>query len=125
MIFSRKIEHVRKPETGEKNANIELIEKGARAINLSGDLCSDRRENSNSEMQTESEKVTAAANALLSTGKSYSLKQLIAVLNINWSESKARRFLDSMPEIEKRKQGNKVLYQLKKSSSGVLPLEFD
>lgn len=97
--------YVRVPEEDEKNANRELIAAGAKAINMLGE------EVARTEVVTDMEQVTKAVFDLL-RNRELRAKEIVANLNLDWSDRKAKFFLDSLSEkgITKKKKGNYNVY---------------
>ena len=63
--------------------------------------------------------------SILSSGRLLSLKEILSKLNIEWSDAKIKKHLESMPEIVKSKIKNRVYYSLKGCQSNMLVFKFE
>lgn len=88
--------YVRKPETGEDNANELLIEKGAIPVDFTGNLILDESAIRAQEQDFEFGKKILE---LLNTGE-YTAKDILKRLAINWSDPKLRDFMKAQTGIE-------------------------
>ena len=98
----RKI-YVRKPELSENNANNLLIQKGAIAVDFSGNPLLDYKP-----VFPETNKLSVSESAinyenkimdLLKTGE-YAVKDILKKLQLTWSEKKLRDYLKSQKDVE-------------------------
>lgn len=105
--------YVRYPEKGEKNANMLLIQKGAAAVNMDGEILHLSAEEQKSPEQLQKEKMAADIMTILNSVEMISAKELISRLHIDWKDDKMKRYLESLPSIEKTKVKNRVFYHLK------------
>ncbi len=103
---------VRYPKDAEKSANILLIQKGAKAVDDLGNLMNLSSEALISAEDAEREKQTKAIVAVLTELDKASSKELITKLHLDWSEPKMRKFLESVPKVQKVKEKNRVYYKL-------------
>lgn len=117
--------YVRWPETGEKNANVQLIQKGAKAVDINGNIVNLDSENLKTEKQKETEILNNKILKILSSMESCSSKYICTLLGIDWSDAKMKKYLESMPQIEKNKIKSRVYYSLKNSLSNTLALNFE
>ena len=62
---------------------------------------------------------------ILSLVDSCSSKDILIRLNIDWSDAKMKKFLETMSQVEKNKIKNRVYYSLKNSQSKNLALDFE
>lgn len=109
--------YVRYPENNEKNANIDLIKKGAVPVNMQGDVCVPTI-NTEEEQQNDGKIVRDQISSLLSLG-AVSLKDILSKLNIGWSQYKMKHYLELQPDIEKFKYKNRVYYVMKNSQPSI------
>lgn len=104
--------YVRVPENGEKNANKELIEAGAKAVDEKGE------EVARSEVVTDLESIT---NDVINLLKRHELRpvDVVSSLNLNWSDDEAKRFLNSLSTkgVTKRKKGRYNVYTAMNNST--------
>ncbi len=117
--------YVRWPETGEKNANVRLIQKGAMAVDINGNAIKLDTENLKTEEQKETEDLNYKILKILSSVESCSSKDILIRLGIDWSDAKMKKYLESMPKIEKNKIKNRVYYSLKNRQSNTLIFNFE
>lgn len=144
--------YVRHPEAGEKNANMELIAKGAVAVDLYGKVCEEQvpaaqlSSESNGvaslwvceaeapaySSAADEQKNVQAGDALnvsivklLSSGGTFGLKEIRLALNVQLSDAKLRSLMDSVPGVRKFKEGRRVLYCLISAQPGELTLDFE
>ena len=117
--------YVRWPETGEKNANVQLIQKGAMAVDINGNTIKPDAEDLKTEEQKETEILNDKIVKILSLVDSCSSKDILIRLNIDWSDAKMKKFLETMSQVEKNKIKNRVYYSLKNSQSKNLALDFE
>lgn len=117
--------YVRWPETGEKNANVLLIQKGAMAVDINGNSIEPSVENLKTEEQKETEILNDKIVKILSSVESCSSKDILIRLNIDWSDAKMKKYLELIPQIEKFKIKNRVFYCLKNRQSNTLAFNFE
>lgn len=117
--------YVRWPETGEKNANVQLIQKGAIAVDINGNIIKPDAENLKTEEQKEIEVLNDKILKILSSVESCSSKDILIRLEIDWSDAKMKKFLEAMPQVKKDKIKNRVYYSLKNGQSKNLTLNFE
>ena len=117
--------YVRWPETGEKNANVQLIQKGAIAVDINGNIIKPDAENLKTEEQKKIEVLNDKILKILSSVESCSSKDILIRLEIDWSDAKMKKFLEAMPQVKKDKIKNRVYYSLKNGQSKNLTLNFE
>lgn len=105
--------YVRYPEKSEKNANLLLIQKGAMAISLEGQLLSLSSEEQKTPEQLHKEKLYSDIMALLNTVEIISAKEIINRLHLEYKDDKMKKFLENMTDVERIKVKNRVYYRLK------------
>lgn len=110
--------YVRYPESSERNANLQLIEKGAFAVDNNGEKLSNFEELKISK-QDQSEKLDANIIALLTSDEITTAQKIIAHLKVDWSLDKMRKYLEKMPQVEKVKLKNKIYFRLKGNNKGL------
>lgn len=103
---------VRYPNKDEKNANLLLIQKGAKAVDMTGETISLTAE----ELMTDEEKAKVqldnSIKNMLANGVKTS-KEILSVLQLNWSDSKMKNHLRKMLDVEEIKIKNKVFFKMK------------
>lgn len=99
---------VRYPQPNEKNANLLLIQKGAKAVDQKGKLLSLSKEDS----MLPEEKTIKKIKSLLLSGGAYSSKEIILRLGLNWSDNKMRKALRSIKEIQELKVGRVLKFSI-------------
>ena len=52
-------------------------------------------------------------------------KAIISKLNLDWNDAKLKKYLETMPEIEKIKIKNRIYYKLKNNDSNFLDFKFE
>ena len=117
--------YVRWPETGEKNANGQLIQKGAMPVDINGNIIKLDAENLKTEEQKEIEILNDKILKILSSVELCSSKDILIRLDIDWSDAKMKRFLETIPQVKKNKIKNRVYYSLKNGQSKNLTLNFE
>lgn len=121
--------YVRLPESGEKNANMELIDKGAVAVDFYGAVCDSKVSVEADEPKIEKplvrDDIGARIFELLSNGGSFGLKEIRSALDLQLSDAKLRNIMNALSDIQKFKDGRRVLYCLKAALPKDLILEFD
>lgn len=105
--------YVRYPEKGEKNANLLLIQKGAAAVNMNDDILHLSAEEQKSSDQLQKEKMDADIIAILNNTEMISAKDTISRLHLDWKVDKMKRYLESLANVEKIKEKNRVYFSLK------------
>ena len=115
--------YVRWPEAGEKNANVQLIHKGAAAVDINGNII--KPENQETEEHEKVENMNDKILKILSSVETCSSKDILIQLGIGWSDAQMKKYLESMSQIEKRKIKNRVFYCLKDRLPDTLPLDFE
>ena len=122
--------YVRFPESGEKNANIELIAKGAVAVDIYGAECVDASVEISGADKTKivniqvEDDVNARIIRLMSNGGTFGLKEIRSHLMVEYSDAKLKNIMDSIPDVRKLKQGRRNLYCLESSLPNELTIDF-
>lgn len=103
--------YVRAPESGEKNANKELISYGAKAINSRGE------EVPRSEVIVDMEKITKEAIDLLMRHE-LRPKEVTSALKLDWKDSQMTNFLNSLIDkgVTKKRKGRYNVYTANKKN---------
>lgn len=117
--------YVRWPNNNEMNANKILIQKGASSVDINGNIYNPSIEDLKTDEQRSCERINSKLISILSSGRPLSLKEILSKLNIEWSDAKIKKHLESMPEIVKSKIKNRVYYSLKGCQSNMLVLKFE
>ena len=105
--------YVRYPEKNEKNANLLLIQKGASAVDIMGNILSLSPEEQKTPEQLNKEKLNSELITILNSVEKLSAKEIITRLHLDWKDDKMKRYLDNMEQIEKIKVKNRIYYRLK------------
>lgn len=105
--------YVRYPEKNEKNANLLLIQKGASAVNVTGNIISLSPEEQKTPEQLNKEKLDSELVSILNSAEKLSAKEIITRLHLDWKDDKMKRHLDNMEQVEKIKVKNRIYYRLK------------
>ena len=104
---------VRYPEKDEKNANLLLIQKGASAVDITGNTLSLSSEEQKTPEQLNKEKLDSDIIAILNSVEMISAKEIINRLHLDWKDDKMKRYLDNMQQVEKIKVKNRIYYRQK------------
>ena len=93
--------YIRMPEPEENNANLQLIQKGAIAVNYEGELINDNNELQNSEKNNAEEENNKFDKIILSifNGRSLSAKEINEKLDLKWSTQKLSKYLKNMEAV--------------------------
>lgn len=105
--------YVRYPDNNEKNANRLLIQKGASAVDICGKIVTINSDEQKTPKQTEKEKLDSNIIAVLKNVEKISAKEIVCRLCLSWKDDKMKRYLDKMPQVEKKKIKNRIFYNLK------------
>ncbi len=103
---------VRYPNKEEKNANLLLIQKGAKAVDFFGESLTLSSEELMTAEEKEKNKIDNGIRHLLSRGITTS-KEIISALKLDWSDSKMKNYLRKMLDIEEIKIKNKIYFKSK------------
>lgn len=112
---------VRKPNDGEKNANLILIDKGAKAVDYEGNgiepiqVVHTKNESK--------EKVSIESVIILLTKQALTPKQILEKVDLNMSDKELIKKLKSLPNIQTIKKSNKVHYILKQDNPTLFVLK--
>lgn len=116
---------VRYPEPSEKNANLLLIQKGVSAVNQNGEVMILDSEEQKTPEQRQKDKLDSGIMNVLNSVERISPKEIILRLSLDWKDDKMKRYLESMPQVEKLKEKNRVYYCLKGKVTNDLFSSFD
>ena len=105
--------YVRYPEKNEKNANVLLIQRGAFAVDISGNPLTLSPEEQKTPEQLQKEKLDSELISILQNVEMISVKEIISKLHLDWKNDKMKRYLENMQQVEKIKVKNRVYYRLK------------
>lgn len=105
--------YVRYPEKDEKNANLLLIQNGASAVDISGNILSLSPEELKTPEQLNKEKLDAELIKILNSVEMISAKEIITRLRLDWKDDKMKRYLDNKEQVKKIKVKNRIYYRLK------------
>lgn len=109
--------YVRFPEHKEKNANLLLIEKGAKAVDINGKLIN--KNNLHVSEECSLDDYEQIIIRFLTSGQKTS-KEIQLKINVNWSDIKMKKYLRSLTSIEEIKIRNRVYFRLKGNKSPTL-----
>lgn len=105
--------YVRYPEKNEKNANLLLIQRGAFAVDISGNSLTLSPEEQKTPEQLQKDKLDSNIMSILNSVEMISVKEIISKLHLDWKGDKMKRYLENMQQVEKIKVKNRVFYRLK------------
>ncbi len=115
---------VRKPNENEKNANLILIEKGAKAVDFEGNIIENetiiettQKLNGTSEKNGIGEVITLLEKQALTS------KQILEKVDLNMSDKELTKKLKSLPNIQTVKKSNKIHYFVKQDSPTLFATE--
>ena len=117
--------YVRYPNKSEKNANLQLIQKGASAVDINGKILTLSVEEKKAPEQLQKEKIDLQIIEILKKVDMISAKDLIQRLNIEWKDDKMKRHLNNLQQVEKKKIGTRVYYSLKGKKTQQPQLQLD
>jgi DNA protecting protein DprA len=109
---------VRFPEPQESNANILLIEQGAKPVDSLGYLL-DISTLGIKNPAEEKAKFEEQVRKLLSTG-GHTSKSILEVLKLDWTDAKVRKELRSLSFIEEYKEKNRIYFRIKGTGEATL-----
>lgn len=112
-LRKKRLIYVRYPEKNEKNANLLLIQNGASAVDISGNILSLSPEELKTPEQLNKEKLDAELIKILNSVEMISAKEIITRLRLDWKDDKMKRYLDNKEQVEKIKIKNRIYYRLK------------
>ena len=95
--------YVRYPQKNENNANLLLIQKGAKPVDINGNPVLLSAEETMSDEEKEKIQLESSIKNLLSHGYKSS-KEILSQLKLNWSDAKMKKFLRNMSIIKEIKQ---------------------
>lgn len=105
--------YVRYPERNEKNANLLLIQRGAFAVDISGNSLTLSPEEQKTPEQLQKEKLDSEIMSILNSVEMISAKEITSKLHLDWKGDKMKRYLENMQQVEKIKVKNRIFYRLK------------
>lgn len=105
--------YVRYPEKNEKNANLLLIQRGAFAVDISGNYLTLSPEEQKTPEQLQKDKLDSDIMSILNSVEMISVKDIISKLHLDWKGDKMKRYLDNIQQVEKIKVKNRIYYRLK------------
>lgn len=105
--------YVRYPDKNEKNANIQLIQKGASAVDINGQILTLSADEQKTPEQLQKEKFDLQIIEILHNVDMISAKDIIKRLNIEWKDNKMKHYLENLQQVEKKKIRNRIYYSLK------------
>lgn len=105
--------YVRYPEKNEKNANLLLIQRGAFAVDISGNSLTLSPEEQKTPEQLQKEKLDSEIMSILNSVEMISAKEITSKLHLDWKGDKMKRYLENMQQVEKIKVKNRIFYRLK------------
>lgn len=105
--------YVRYPEKNEKNANLLLIQRGAFAVDISGNSLTLSPEEQKTPEQLQKGKLDSDIMSILNSVEMISVKDIISKLHLDWKGDKMKRYLDNIQQVEKIKVKNRIYYRLK------------
>ena len=117
--------YVRYPNKNEKNANLQLIQKGASAVDINGQILTLSVEEKTAPEQLQKEKFDLQIIEILNKVDMISAKDIIQRLNIEWKDDKMKRYLNNLQQVEKKKIGARVYYSLKGKKPQQQQLQLD
>ncbi len=105
--------YVRYPEKNEKNANLLLIQRGAFAVDISGNSLTLSPEEQKTPEQLQKDKLDSEIMSILNSVEMISAKEITSKLHLDWKGDKMKRYLENMQQVEKIKVKNRIFYRLK------------
>ena len=109
--------YVRYPDKNEKNANILLVQKGASAVDINGQILTLSVDEQKTSEQLQKEKFDLQIMEIFNMVDRNSAKDIIQRLNIEWKDDKMKKYLENLQQVEKKKIGTCVYYSLKNKKS--------
>lgn len=104
--------YVRWPEFNEKNANIILVQKGAKPIDILGNNLDISPDSIKTTEQTEKDDLNEKIIQILKGVDKISSKDILKKLQLDWTDNKMKKHLDSISVILKIKEKNRVYYKM-------------
>ncbi len=112
-LRKKRVIFVRYPEKNENNANLLLIQKGASAVDIRGNILTISDEDKKTPEQLEDERLSQKIIKILNNVDKLSTSDIINRLALDWKTDKMRRYLEKIEKIEKLKIKNKYYFRLK------------
>ena len=109
--------YVRYPDKNEKNANILLVQKGASAVDINGQILTLSVDEQKTSEQLQKEKFDLQIMEIFNMVDRITEKDIIQRLNIEWKDDKMKKYLENLQQVEKKKIGTCVYYSLKNKKS--------
>ena len=109
--------YVRYPDKNEKNANILLVQKGASAVDINGQILTLSVDEQKTSEQLQEEQFDLQIMEIFNMVDRISAKDIIQRLNIEWKDDKMKKYLENLQQVEKKKIGTCVYYSLKNKKS--------
>ena len=109
--------YVRYPDKNEKNDNILLVQKGASAVDINGQILTLSVDEQKTSEQLQKEKFDLQIMEIFNMVDRISAKDIIQRLNIEWKDDKMKKYLENLQQVEKKKIGTCVYYSLKNKKS--------
>ncbi|MCC5944937.1 MAG: DNA-protecting protein DprA [Bernardetiaceae bacterium] len=108
---------VRKPNEGEKNANLILIEKGAKAIDFEGNIIKNTEAVESTQKLSETSKENGIEEVIsLLEKQTLTPKQILEKVQLDMSGKELAKKLKSLPNIQSIKKSNRIHYFVKQKS---------
>lgn len=108
---------VRKPNQDEKNANLILIEKGAKAVDFEGNILENVEIiQTTHTLNGNAEKNGIEAVIILLEKQALTPKQILEKVNLSMSDKELAKKLKSLPNIQTVKKSNKIHYFVKQDN---------
>lgn len=104
---------VRKPNEGEKNANLLLIQKGAIAVDIKGNQIALRPDDILTQDEKDKKDRDEKIKHILESGGSITSKYILEKLALNWSDPKMKTYLRGLSFVEEYKMKGKIYFKLK------------
>ncbi|MCS6833246.1 MAG: DNA-processing protein DprA [Flammeovirgaceae bacterium] len=115
---------VRKPNHGEKNANLLLIEKGAKAVDFDGNIVENLEIAQNLQSLNETLENNDMEKVIrLLKNQALTLKQILEKLQLKMSDKELLNKLKSLPNILTVKKNNKILYYIEQDNPTLFPIK--
>jgi predicted Rossmann fold nucleotide-binding protein DprA/Smf involved in DNA uptake len=108
---------VRRPNESEKNANLILIEKGAKAVDFEGNAIENTEVVETIQNNNETSKKNGIDEVIaLLEKQTLTSKEILEKLELNMTDKELTKKLKSLPNIQTIKKSNKIYYFIKQDS---------
>lgn len=104
--------YVRWPEPNEKNANIFLVQKGAKPVDVFGNNLNIAPESVKTSEQVEHEDLNKRIIQILEDVEKNTSQDVLKKLHLDWTDSKMKKYLESISVVQKIKEKNRVYYKM-------------